>query len=1225
MLGLLDGGVLGGGDRRADYARGNFAMPSRSTIQADLRKLAFADGEGLNNAVLLKVIDICVMMGLPLDVVLSLDETGIAAGAELDEHTGKVWGLAQGPITVAELDAMDAATTKFVTGVQGVHLQTLLTDDPDGKRQVSAPIGWFRCSVRVDAEGNKITNAAVLKQNLLVTAKHVSQCVHCLTSGKPDCDAYVNGTCTAAAAASVPTVAFKVRAVTCDSGGGNKPAFRALECMRDGLPPPRPAAAGGGAGDDDAADGEESEGEEGGEGGGDGEDEAAPGGIADAGLTAFFVHALLVGMFFIGDPAHFLKALFCLSVNYYVSMGGQRFSTCVLKAIYINDPVAREALAAAGVTWDSMSPVDKQNWKFPQIFGSDEVADVLRSVGHVVAPLCGAPDEAGCNDMRQGLTESWQKAAGPFARIDSPLRLVWSFKLPVIYVALPDRVLSVSIKPSGCIKRLALVAGAYGLGELADGELLVAGHEGDVATIYDVSRSTRGKAAGTMWTVPVFRAVEGTSKQPVPLKHVTSISSAGKYRGNERVVLVDAGKHCVHFAQRVAGGKKGEFFLQVYRTVAGSGIGGGAALGDGLTARFHSPNDACYLDNDAAEGAASTERVIVSDSGNNRLCDISLVDFSVSLVAGPINCEAGMRDATGPEARFNQPMQLTYVANAKGGRAVYVADCGNNRIRAVRVATAAVDTYVGTDERGVRNGPGAMAVLDHPACVGSEPGGETLVVGNTGAHVLCMVCRVDDQMIKFFKLLSNMRVLYTRRSIPMAQREDLVESVREVVQEWKASAMAASGRSSSKGLNGNHGIGSWESLDSVERAGAAAVEFIKLARERSAKEGRTWYLNVLSLTTLDLERDFSCIKRFARSPAPRLLEFHRGSVKHLITRLARYTGSGGFVYQHAANSAYDQLFREQPADEAGAAAAAAQPLHSAAVVAAAKARLRCRGSKEYNRVARLGADPVAPALSAVQRAKVHRLIVEKNIAALKSQQTLRTRHYHAQLGALPRAAELAAGDKSFAGKPAASAAALLAPVQRASAEADGDDAEPPPPTERQLVEEYQYQLNAALNAGADMDTMLAALRADSRFAPLLQQLGDLDGLSGEAMEARMEAERMRLVEADNAEAAKLPRHEPPLPLPETYKAKPKAPPPPPLPVEVLRAKTDPELLALTGKQLASCLSQLNAPVSGNKTVQVANLRAALAKLTSGDAGRPLARPTGGGAAMDEDDPAAPTA
>jgi hypothetical protein len=267
--------------------------------------------------------------------------------------------------------------------------------------------------------------------------------------------------------------------------------------------------------------------------------------------------------------------------------------------------------SAAGVTGESLSPVDKQNWKYPEIMAKDAVAAVLRRTGSVVHTLCGKPDQAGCNDDRQGMTESWHKAAGPYARIDTPLRLVWDTKASVIYFSMPDRVLSVSIKPNGCIHRLALVPGAYGLGQLADGALLVAGHEGGQAKIYLLSRATRGKAAGTKTEVAVRIGMEGTSMQPLVLEHVTSIVSAGTIDGQERVVLVDAGRHCVHIAVRVHG-SKGEFCLFVKdtrHTVGGGGLGGGCALGTPdrgtFTLRCLRPQPALMLPRRASQRAST--------------------------------------------------------------------------------------------------------------------------------------------------------------------------------------------------------------------------------------------------------------------------------------------------------------------------------------------------------------------------------------------------------------------------------------------------------------------------------------------------------------------------------------------------------------------------------------------------------------------------------------------
>lgn len=78
-------------------------------------------------------------------------------------------------------------------------------------------------------------------------------------------------------------------------------------------------------------------------------------------------------------------------------------------------------------------------------------------------------------------------------------------------------------------------------------------------------------------------------------------------------------------------------------------------------------------------GIVATNRgiVYIADTGNNVIRKIDRYD-SVSTYAGVVSEDGGYEDGNVKEARFNRPMGLALV-----GDVLYVADCGNQRIRKI--------------------------------------------------------------------------------------------------------------------------------------------------------------------------------------------------------------------------------------------------------------------------------------------------------------------------------------------------------------------------------------------------------------------------------------------------------------------------------------------------------------------------------------------------------------
>ena len=88
---------------------------------------------------------------------------------------------------------------------------------------------------------------------------------------------------------------------------------------------------------------------------------------------------------------------------------------------------------------------------------------------------------------------------------------------------------------------------------------------------------------------------------------------------------------------------------------------------------------------------------------------MSLTDYSVTVIAGADNVCAFADNAVGSNARFNNPLAITY-----DGTWLYVADYSNNRIRRVDKTTGATTTFAGTGTASSTNGPAATATFSFP-------------------------------------------------------------------------------------------------------------------------------------------------------------------------------------------------------------------------------------------------------------------------------------------------------------------------------------------------------------------------------------------------------------------------------------------------------------------------------------------------------------------------------
>lgn len=195
-------------------------------------------------------------------------------------------------------------------------------------------------------------------------------------------------------------------------------------------------------------------------------------------------------------------------------------------------------------------------------------------------------------------------------------------------------------------------------------------------------------------------------------------------------------------------------------TLAGNGTSG-YSDGSGSNAEFHSPRGlalstngnilyvadagnnlirAINLSTDVVSTVADTgvsllspESVAVSggtlyvaDTGNNRVVEISGGQGSLLAGSGAV----GSGNGVGVAASFDAPQGV-----AISGGTLYVADTGNDDIRAVNVSTGSVSTLAGTGAAGSANGSGTAASFASPRSIMANSAG-TLFVADAGNNLV---------------------------------------------------------------------------------------------------------------------------------------------------------------------------------------------------------------------------------------------------------------------------------------------------------------------------------------------------------------------------------------------------------------------------------------------------------------------------------------------------------
>jgi sugar lactone lactonase YvrE len=239
-------------------------------------------------------------------------------------------------------------------------------------------------------------------------------------------------------------------------------------------------------------------------------------------------------------------------------------------------------------------------------------------------------------------------------------------------------------------------------------------------------KALAGDGAGTLWmtddgAIRRIRASDwsvatlaGTSphagSSDVPPRMYSPSGLA--FDGNDTVYLAE------YAGQRI---RKLKLSTGAMSTFAGSGAeGSNDALGQ--AASFDGPTGL------ALDGAGT---LWVADYNSHILRTVA-ADGTVATVAGAAGTPALVND-TGKKARFANPNGLAF----DGAHTLYIADSGNNVVRALDTGTLAVTTLAGTGTRGINDGcPAASATFDSPHGLAIDHAHNLLYVVDLGSGLV---------------------------------------------------------------------------------------------------------------------------------------------------------------------------------------------------------------------------------------------------------------------------------------------------------------------------------------------------------------------------------------------------------------------------------------------------------------------------------------------------------
>ena len=147
--------------------------------------------------------------------------------------------------------------------------------------------------------------------------------------------------------------------------------------------------------------------------------------------------------------------------------------------------------------------------------------------------------------------------------------------------------------------------------------------------------------------------------------------------------------------------------------------------GSGAAGHANATGTAAQFDNPVGIAIGGTT-LYVSESGNQRIRAIDIASGVVSDLAGST---VGYANGAGAAARFNSPGGL-----AVSGDTLYVADINNHRIRAVDIPSGVVSDVAGNGTPDHADGAGADARFSSPTGIAVNETGTTLYVADSGNH-----------------------------------------------------------------------------------------------------------------------------------------------------------------------------------------------------------------------------------------------------------------------------------------------------------------------------------------------------------------------------------------------------------------------------------------------------------------------------------------------------------
>ena len=188
--------------------------------------------------------------------------------------------------------------------------------------------------------------------------------------------------------------------------------------------------------------------------------------------------------------------------------------------------------------------------------------------------------------------------------------------------------------------------------------------------------------------------------------------------------IADAGNNRV---REVTPGADGLLSDGIINTVAGTGTSQGNYNGDG------GPATAANLDFPAAVAVDSSGDVYIADSLNGRIRMVNPSQI-ISTVAGDGSFDYGGDNGPATQAALDHPFGIA--VNRSGD--IFIADSYNNRIREVNHTTGQITTIAGDGATAYTgdNGPASDATLNFPVNLALNADGTDLYIADTGNNVI---------------------------------------------------------------------------------------------------------------------------------------------------------------------------------------------------------------------------------------------------------------------------------------------------------------------------------------------------------------------------------------------------------------------------------------------------------------------------------------------------------